>query len=53
MNWFLLWSIGSFVFLLGYLSGVLLSRAGAGGVEVETSEKNTRTVVALASRRKA
>lgn len=38
MNWLLLWLVGSFVFLLGYLSGVLLSRAG--GVAEEASERN-------------
>jgi len=52
MTWLLLWLIGSFVFLLGYVSGALLSRAGADG-EVEASEQDTRAVVALVSRRKA
>ncbi len=52
MTWLLLWLIGSFVFLLGYVSGVLLSRAGAEG-EIEASEQDIRALVALGSRRKA
>lgn len=38
MKWLVLWALASLVFLLGYLFGVLLSRAGAAQSETDADE---------------
>lgn len=38
MTWLVLWPIASLVFLLGYLFGVLLSRAGTARFEADAHE---------------